>query len=258
MGQPLFEVSTPPWSSPAGPTELARLSRAIDLTESRTMYQDVGFALRQLVDIAERALSPAVNDPTTAVQALDRIGDLVRRIAARPAPDGLTTGEGGGAGPGPPPGARAGTSVVELAFEEIRWFGRESIQISRRLLAIFDDLEQLVADTGRPERAEAVRPPARPARRRRARDLPRRAAGDGAAARPHGPRFLTRRRDPGPRLRVDRGPRTRLTGPELELVLISGWLPRPPVDAGGPHVHRLHTRARASCGASCGPTTTSC
>ena len=35
--------------------------------------------------------------------------------------------------------------------------GRESIQISRRLLAIFDDLEQLVADTGRPERAEAVR-----------------------------------------------------------------------------------------------------
>jgi uncharacterized membrane protein len=156
LGQPLFEVSVPLWSSQVGPAELTRLSRAVDLTESRTMYQDVGFALRQLVDIAERALSPAVNDPTTAVQALDRIGDLVRRIAARPTPDGLTTGAGGAQ-------ARvrhqvpSWEAVVELAFEEIRWFGRECIQISRRLLAIFDDLEQLVADTGRPERADAVR-----------------------------------------------------------------------------------------------------
>lgn len=155
LGQPLFEVSVPPWSSEARPSELARLSRAIDLTESRTMYQDIGFALRQLVDIAERALSPAVNDPTTAVQALDRIGDLVRRIAARPDPHGLTTGAGGAQ-------ARvrhqvpSWEAVVELAFEEIRWFGRECIQISRRLLAIFDDLEQLVATTGRPERAAAV------------------------------------------------------------------------------------------------------
>ncbi len=156
LGQPLFEVSVPPWSSEVGPAELARLSRAVDLTESRTMYQDVGFALRQLVDIAERALSPAVNDPTTAVQALDRIGDLVRRIAARPAPDGLTAGSGGAQ-------ARvrhqvpSWEAIVDLAFEEIRWFGHECIQISRRLLAVFDDLEQLVADTGRPERAEAVR-----------------------------------------------------------------------------------------------------
>lgn len=156
LGQPLLEVSVPPWSSEVGPIELTRLSRAIDLTESRTMYQDVGFALRQLVDIAERALSPAVNDPTTAVQSLDRIGDLVRRIAARPAPHGLTTGAGGAQ-------ARvrhhvpSWEAVVELAFEEIRWFGRECIQISRRLLAIFDDLEQLVVDTGRPERAVAVR-----------------------------------------------------------------------------------------------------
>ena len=120
------------------------------------MYQDVGFGLRQLVDIAERALSPAINDPTTAVQALDRIGDLVRRIATRPAPDGFTTG-GGGAQARVRHPVPSWESLVELAFEEIRWFGRESIQISRRLLAIFDDLEQVVADTGRPERADAVR-----------------------------------------------------------------------------------------------------
>ena len=155
-GQPLFEVSVPPWSSEAGPTELARLGRAIDLAASRTMYQDVGFAIRQLVDIAERALSPAVNDPTTAVQALDRIGDLVRRIAARPVPHGLTAGDGGGQARVRHP-VPSWEAIVELAFEEIRWFGRECIQISRRLLAIFDDLEQLVVDTGHPERAEAVR-----------------------------------------------------------------------------------------------------
>ena len=155
MGQPLFEVSTPPWSSPAGPTELTRLSRAVDLTQSRTMYQDVGSPLRQLVDIAERALSPAINDPTTAVQALDRIGDLVRRIATDPRPTGSR--RAGGAQARFRRQVPSWESLVELAFEEIRWFGRESIQISRRLLALFDDLEQVVTDTGRPERADAVR-----------------------------------------------------------------------------------------------------
>ena len=108
IGQPLFEVSTPPWSSPAGPAELTRLSRAVDLTESRTMYQDVGFAFRQLVDIAERALSPAVNDPTTAVQALDRIGDLVRRIAGSTLARRTHHGTGWRAGASPTPGAQLG------------------------------------------------------------------------------------------------------------------------------------------------------
>jgi uncharacterized membrane protein len=49
----------------------------------RTFEQDPAFALRVLADIALRALSPAVNDPTTAVQALDSIDSLLRTLAAR-------------------------------------------------------------------------------------------------------------------------------------------------------------------------------
>ena len=49
----------------------------------RTFEQDPKYALRLLVDIAIRALSPAINDPTTAVQALDQIQDLLLRLGRR-------------------------------------------------------------------------------------------------------------------------------------------------------------------------------
>jgi hypothetical protein len=54
----------------------------------RTLIQDPGFVFRQLVDVAIRALSPAVNDPTTGVQAIDRMVDLLATVAARPDPPG--------------------------------------------------------------------------------------------------------------------------------------------------------------------------
>ena len=57
----------------------------------RTLYQDPCYGIRQLVDIAIRALSPAVNDPTTAVQALDRLHALVRAVVARPIPPVATS-----------------------------------------------------------------------------------------------------------------------------------------------------------------------
>ena len=52
----------------------------VALGEERTIEQDTAFALRILVDIAIRALSPAVNDPTTAVQVLGALEDLLLRI----------------------------------------------------------------------------------------------------------------------------------------------------------------------------------
>ena len=53
---------------------------AFNCSAVRTVYQDPCYGIRQLVDIAIRALSPAVNDPTTAVQALDRLHALVRAV----------------------------------------------------------------------------------------------------------------------------------------------------------------------------------
>ena len=59
------------------------LREAFGLGGDRTFEQDPKYALRLLVDIAIKALSPAVNDPTTAVQALDQIEDLLRRLGSR-------------------------------------------------------------------------------------------------------------------------------------------------------------------------------
>ena len=57
--------------------------RALDVGRERTFEQDPAWALRFLTDIALRALSPALNDPTSAVQALDGIDALLRRLATR-------------------------------------------------------------------------------------------------------------------------------------------------------------------------------
>ena len=56
------------------------LEGMIALGEERTFEQDPAFALRIMVDMANIALSPAVNDPTTAVQVLDHIGDVLGLI----------------------------------------------------------------------------------------------------------------------------------------------------------------------------------
>lgn len=55
----------------------------IEIDVERTIAQDVAFGLRLLVDIAERSFSPGINDPTTAVQALDQLHDLLRRLGER-------------------------------------------------------------------------------------------------------------------------------------------------------------------------------
>jgi uncharacterized membrane protein len=60
-----------------------RLRRSVVLGDERTLDDDPAFAFRMLVDVAIKALSPAVNDPTTAVQSLDRIEGLLHYAAAK-------------------------------------------------------------------------------------------------------------------------------------------------------------------------------
>ncbi len=110
----------------------------IDLGIERTMQQDVAFGLRQIVDIAERALSPAVNDPTTAVQAVDRIHDLLRQLVARPFPPGSLGDRDGHVRLTFPTATWEG--YVELGVQEIRQYGSGSLQVARRLRAMLEDL----------------------------------------------------------------------------------------------------------------------
>ena len=62
------------------PVAERRLRRLVRLGSERTFEQDPKYAIRILVDIAIKALSPAINDPTTAVQALDQVEDLLLRL----------------------------------------------------------------------------------------------------------------------------------------------------------------------------------
>jgi len=76
-GTPLATI----WPRPGRPTAVASaLDDAVVLGATRTMQQDVDFGLRQLNDITLRALSAAVNDPTTAIEGILRLGTVMRPL----------------------------------------------------------------------------------------------------------------------------------------------------------------------------------
>jgi uncharacterized membrane protein len=128
--------------------------RVFVLARQRTVDQDPAFALRMLVDIAIRALSPAINDPTTAVQALDRIEALLVDLAPRhPGPSILV--DAGGAPRALVPAPRW-ADYVALGLVEIRHYGHASAQIVRRLHALYDRLCEVV-DEGDRDRVELER-----------------------------------------------------------------------------------------------------
>jgi uncharacterized membrane protein len=110
----------------------------VELGSDRLMEQDVGFGIRQLVDVAERALSPGTNDPTIAVHAIDQIHDLLRMLATREISRGTYYDRQGAARLRVP--ARQWDDYVSLAVDEIRHYGGRSIQVARRLRAMLEDL----------------------------------------------------------------------------------------------------------------------
>jgi uncharacterized membrane protein len=127
------------------------LKRYISVASARTFANDPEFALRLFVDIAIRALSPAVNDPTTAVQSLDQIEDYLVRIGTGPIPTGYVGDDDGTLRVVYP--APAWGDFLNLAFNEIRYYGRSSVQVQRRLRAAMEGLAYIIRD---PARRDAV------------------------------------------------------------------------------------------------------
>jgi uncharacterized membrane protein len=119
-----------------------QILKSLDCFAVRTLYQDPCYGVRQLVDIAIRAVSPAINDPTTAVQTLDRLHGILRSIADRPDPAGIYLDSAGSVRVVVP--AADWSRVFDLAFTEIALYGAGDPQISRKLMAIFDDLSTCV------------------------------------------------------------------------------------------------------------------
>lgn len=127
-------------------SELA-LRRAIALGFERTIEQDPKYALRLLVDVGIKALSPAVNDPTTAVMALNEIDDLVRRLGRCQLDVGYV--RGGDDAPRVVYPTPTWEDLLSLAIDEIRFYGANSYQVMRRLRALLADLEPVVPNERR-------------------------------------------------------------------------------------------------------------
>jgi uncharacterized membrane protein len=118
------------------------LRRFVKLGTERTFQQDPKFAIRILVDIAIKALSPAVNDPTTAVQALDQLEDLLLRLGRCSLANGRSRDRQGNLRlvfPVP-----CWDDFLVLALDEIRFYGASSIQVMRRMRALLQDLTEHV------------------------------------------------------------------------------------------------------------------
>ncbi len=126
------------------PLAEAPLRQAIRVARERTFEQDPKYPLRLLVDIAIKALSPAINDPTTAVQAIDQIEDLLRRLGRRTLDAGCVMDDRGDLRlifPTP-----AWEDYLALALDEIRQYGASSVQVMRRLRSALLGLMDSVAD----------------------------------------------------------------------------------------------------------------
>jgi uncharacterized membrane protein len=132
-GDPLFRVFHEGESLSAD-----RVCQCVAVGQERTHEQDPELAFRIIVDIAAKGLSPAINDPTTAVLAIDQIHHLLRSVGQRRLDEGVLRDERG----------RIllvyrtpdWEDFVQLAITEIRQFGGSCIQIVRRLRAMLENL----------------------------------------------------------------------------------------------------------------------
>ena len=115
-----------------------RLLSKVAMDAERTMEQDLAFGFRQLVDIAERALSPSTNDPTTACQAIDGIHDLLRRLCTRHLPTGQMIGPDGSLRVVVPQYSFG--DFVELSVQEIWRYGSDAAQVPNRMREMLVDL----------------------------------------------------------------------------------------------------------------------
>ncbi len=148
-GDPLLEV----WcTGPLDPAAVeAEMLAAFAFGRERTLRQDLLFGVRQLADIALKALSPAINDPTTAEHCLAHLGDVVAQLAGRACPT---------------PWRRTPTGtvlvlnrpdfadVVDAAFSQIRRQAADHVHVTAYLLGV---LARVAPQIPSPERARAIR-----------------------------------------------------------------------------------------------------
>jgi uncharacterized membrane protein len=126
------------------PDRERQLLEGVDLGPVRTMQQDVEFGVIQIADIALRAISPAVNDPSTAISCVDHLGRVLIRWLDRVPPPTYYYD--------PPHVLRlvlpwiSFEGLLDTAFEQIRHYSQSDVAVSLRLLRAYDDIGATVKD----------------------------------------------------------------------------------------------------------------
>lgn len=129
--------------------DLDRIARTLRLTGERNLHLDPAFGVRQLLDIAERALSPGVNDPTTAIQATNQLHVILREMVASPDPSPyLLEGDEVRALYRP----RTYAALLDAVVTELAHYGADAVRVVPHLRAVLADL--LIA--ARPEHRSAT------------------------------------------------------------------------------------------------------
>ena len=118
--------------------QVAEKAEYFDVGPSRTLQQDIEFGVLQIVDIALKAISPAVNDPTTAINCIDQLSRILIRVGAHEPPEQDYYD---------PPGvlrlmlAWIGfDGLLDSAFEQIRLYAKADMAVSLRLLRALADI----------------------------------------------------------------------------------------------------------------------
>lgn len=149
VDEPLFRLY-----GDAGRIHHRRLRASVALGSERTLDQDPTFAFRILVDVAIKALSPAINDPTTAVLAIDQLHRLLRQAGLRYLKSEEITDASGT--------LRLifktpnWTDYVNLTCTEIRHCGTGSVQIMRRMRSMLENLMQTLPPHRNPELSKQI------------------------------------------------------------------------------------------------------
>jgi len=134
-GVPLLHVSR---EDRINPMRAAELLGAFDIGPTRTFQQDVEFGVIQIVDIALRAISPAINDPSTAISCIDQLSRILIRWLGRAPPASVLSN--------PPHVPRVSVpwisvdGMLDTAFEQIRHYAANDAAVSLRLLRAIGDI----------------------------------------------------------------------------------------------------------------------
>ncbi len=145
-GQPIGSA----WGHQAVPDEvLAAVVGALEVGDERSSFHDIAFGLRQLLDIAERALSPGVNDPTTALQAINEMWVVLRCMAQCPDPSPYLVEDGEVRAVYR---AQKYADMLTSVVDELRAYGWDAPRVPVRVRELLDDL----AGVARPEHRSAT------------------------------------------------------------------------------------------------------